>query len=81
MLEECAKYLESIIKPIVNYPEDVKVGKITDNRGVLLTLEVNENDIPTVIGKDGKFAQAVRVLLRTFGSKKDALIHYKIITE
>ena len=59
----------------------MNIKEIVDNRGVLVTLRVNDKDIPTVIGKKGKFAQAIRTILRTYGSRSDSLIHFKIETE
>jgi len=79
-MNEC-NYLENIIKPLVTCPDEVEVKKIIDDRGVLLTLKVNPKDIPTVIGKEGKFAQAIRIILRTYGSRQEALIHFKILLD
>jgi len=74
------KLLASIVEGVVEYPKDVEIERTIDARGVLLTLKVNNKDIPTIIGKEGKFAKALRCILRTFGSKSNARISLKIIT-
>lgn len=81
MEDSTVAFLRSIISAVVTKPEEVSITRIVDDRGVLLTLTVSKCDIPTVIGKEGKFAQSVRTILRTFGSRQDALIHLKIITD
>lgn len=71
-------YLRTIIEPLVKYPKDLKIEKITDDRGVLLTVSSNPVDAPVLIGKKGQFAKALRIIMRTYGSKIDALLHIKI---
>lgn len=77
---EETKLLETIVTCLVENPEDVKIDRTTDARGVLLTLQVNDKDIPTIIGKEGKFAKALRCILRTFGSRTNSRISLKIVT-
>ena len=74
------KLLTTIVESLVEFPKDVEIERTIDARGVLLTLKVNKADIPTIIGKEGKFAKALRCILRTFGSKSNARISLKIIT-
>jgi len=71
-------YLLAILRPLVTYPEDLKVERIVDDRGVLLVVTTNPTDAPVIIGKKGQFAKALRTILRTYGSKIDALLHIKI---
>ena len=71
-------FLESIIKTIVNNPNDVQVDRTVDEMGVLLTLKVNPEDMGFVIGKRGQTAQAVRTLLKNIGNKINARINLKI---
>ncbi len=77
---EETKFLAGIVEGVVEFPKDVEIEKTIDARGVLLTLKVNQKDIPTIIGKEGQFAKALRKILRTFGSKSNARISLKIVT-
>ena len=70
---------EFIVKSIVDYPDEVEVGRTIDEMGVLLELTVNPEDMGKVIGKDGKTAKSIRTLLRVLGAKNDARLNLKII--
>ena len=66
------QFVEYIVKTLVNNPDKVVVDRKIDEKGVLLTLTVDPEDIGRVIGKRGVTAQAIRVLLRALGTKQDA---------
>jgi len=72
------EFLEVVIKAIVNHPDDVKVERVVDERGVLLTLDVNPSDMGYVIGRQGQTARAVRTLLKIVGAKNNARVNLKI---
>ena len=73
------QFVEYIVKTLVNNPEMVQVERTIDEKGVLLTLTVDPEDIGRVIGKRGVTAQAIRVLLRALGTKQDARFNLKIV--
>ena len=73
------QFVEYIVKTLVNNPGNVAVDRTIDEKGVLLTLTVDPEDIGRVIGKRGVTAQAIRVLLRALGTKQDARFNLKIV--
>jgi len=73
------QFVEYIIKSLVSKPEAVKVDRSVDERGVLLELTVDPEDLGRVIGKRGATAQSLRTLLRALGTKNDARYNLKII--
>ena len=73
------QFVEYIVKTLVNNPDKVEVERTIDEKGVLLTLTVDPEDIGRVIGKRGVTAQAIRVLLRALGTKQDARFNLKIV--
>jgi len=73
------QFVEYIVKSLVNNPDDVIVDRIIDEKGVLLTLTVNPDDLGRVIGKRGVTAQSLRTLLRALGTKNDARYNLKIV--
>lgn len=73
------QFIEYIVKSVVGNPEDVIVDRIIDEKGVLLTLTVNPEDLGRVIGKRGITAQSLRTLLRALGTKNDARYNLKIV--
>src|SRR3989442_155103 len=73
------QFVEYIVKSLVGHPDDVKVERRIDEKGVLLELSVNPEDLGRVIGKRGSTAQSLRTLLRALGTKNDARYNLKII--
>ena len=73
------QFVEYIVKTLVNNPDKVSVERTIDEKGVLLTLTVDPEDVGRVIGKRGVTAQALRVLLRALGTKQDARYNLKIV--
>jgi predicted RNA-binding protein YlqC (UPF0109 family) len=73
------QFIEYIVKSLVGNPDDVVVERIIDEKGVLLTLTVNPDDLGRVIGKRGVTAQSLRTLLRALGTKNDARYNLKIV--
>ena len=73
------QFIEYIVKELVGYPDDVVVERRIDEKGVLLELTVNPEDLGRVIGKRGVTAQSLRTLLRALGTKNDARYNLKII--
>lgn len=72
------EFVEYIIKGIVNHPEDVRTERTVDERGVLITLHINPDDMGYVIGRQGQTARAVRTLLKIVGAKNNARVNLKI---
>jgi predicted RNA-binding protein YlqC (UPF0109 family) len=79
MTEADEKFVEDVVKAIVENPDDVKTERTIDERGVLIKLYVNPEDMGKIIGKDGKTAKAIRTLLRVFGAKNNARLNLKIV--
>ena len=73
------QFIEYIVKSLVGHPDDVSVERLIDEKGVLLSLTVNPEDLGRVIGKRGVTAQSLRTLLRALGTKNDARYNLKII--
>ena len=73
------QFVEYVVKSLVGHPDDVVVERLIDEKGVLLTLTVNPEDLGRVIGKRGGTAQSLRTLLRALGTKNDARYNLKIV--
>lgn len=73
------QFIEYIVKSLVGNPDDVKLARTIDEKGVLLELTVNPEDLGRVIGKRGATAQSLRTLLRALGTKNDARYNLKIV--
>ena len=77
-MESDTKFLEFVVKSLVDHPGDVKIQRTVDEMGVLITLDVNREDMGKIIGRSGNTAKAVRTLLRVVGMKNNARVNLKI---
>jgi predicted RNA-binding protein YlqC (UPF0109 family) len=73
------QFIEYIVKSLVGNPDAVKIERRIDEKGVLLELTVDPEDLGRVIGKRGATAQSLRTLLRALGTKNDARYNLKIV--
>jgi predicted RNA-binding protein YlqC (UPF0109 family) len=73
------QFIEYIVKSIVGNPDAVEIKRTIDEKGVLLELTVDIEDLGRVIGKRGATAQSLRTLLRALGTKNDARYNLKIL--
>ncbi len=73
------QFVEYIVTSLVEHPDDVVVDRIVDEKGVLLTLTVNPEDLGRVIGRRGATAQSLRTMLRALGMKNSARYNLKIV--
>lgn len=78
MAEKDQEFLEYVVGSIVDKPKAVKINRTVDERGVLLELTVDPEDMGKIIGKAGATAKAIRTLLRVLGAKSDARFNLKI---
>lgn len=73
------QFIEFVVKSLVGKPDKVIVERRIDEKGVLLELTVDPEDLGRVIGKRGATAQSLRTLLRALGTKNDARYNLKIV--
>jgi hypothetical protein len=55
--------VEYIAKGLVDYPDQVKVSEIEGEKTSVIELSVAKEDLGKVIGKQGRTARAIRVIL------------------
>jgi len=73
------EFVEYVLKTVVDNPDDVHVDRTIDEMGVLLSVNVNPDDMGKVIGKAGATAKSLRTLLRVLGSHNDERVNLKIV--
>lgn len=66
--------LDYLARELVDDPDAVRVEQIDDERGVLLTLRVAQDDMGKVIGRGGRTARAIRIVTKAAGMR--AGIHH-----
>lgn len=71
------KLITTIVKPLVEYPDDVKIKHQETDRFHEYHLQTNPKDIGRIIGKKGHVAQTIRTIIysvRVKGPKRVRLI-------
>src|SRR4030043_1686267 len=77
-MERDQEFVEYVVKALVDTPDAVKATRTIDERGVLITLDVDSKDMGMIIGREGATAKAIRTLLRVVGAKNNARVNLKI---
>jgi predicted RNA-binding protein YlqC (UPF0109 family) len=70
--------IETIVKPLVDFPDDVHVGVTEDDNRVTYQLSVNKTDMGKVIGKQGRVAKAIRTVVYAAGSSQQKKVFLEI---
>ena len=71
--------LEAIVKPLVQFPEEVNVTLVEREDAQLLELRVNPSDMGKVIGKQGRIAKAIRTVMRAASGRDGKKVIVDII--
>ena len=61
--------LESIAKALVDNPDQVQVRAIEGEEVAVLELRVDPSDLAKVIGRQGRMAESIRIILGAVGMK------------
>ena len=78
MAAEDQKFLETLVKMLVNNPKKVKVTRTVNERGVLLTIDVDPEDLGSMVGKQGRNINSIRHLVRMIGLKNKSFVSVKL---
>lgn len=71
--------VEMIAKSLVDNPEKVQVSQLEGEQTTILELKVAQEDLGKVIGKQGRTARAIRVILGAAGMKLKRRFNLEII--
>lgn len=63
------KMIEYIVRNLVTNQDDVTIETTEENGINIIHVQVAEEDVGKVIGKNGKIAQSLRTILRSASSK------------
>lgn len=71
--------VELIAKALVDQPEKVVVSQLEGEQTTILELKVAPEDLGKVIGKQGRTARAIRIILGASGMKLKRRFNLEII--
>ena len=71
--------IESVVTPLVDYPEDIVVKMREEEKKLIYHLTVNEQDVGKIIGKNGRIAKAIRTVVYAAKSDTNKRIYLDIM--
>ncbi len=71
--------VELIAKSLVDNPDKVQVSQLNGEQSSIIELSVAPDDVGKVIGKQGRNAQAIRLILGAAGMKMKKRFNLEII--
>lgn len=75
------EFVEKIVKQLVDYPEKVSVTEVDGERTTVIELRVAKEDLGKVIGREGRIAKAIRVLLSASTSREQKKCVLEIVED
>lgn len=78
MMADFKTILADIVKPIVVYPDEVIITEEEKGDTVTLTLNVNPSDMGKVIGKHGKIARSLRLIMKAAATQCGKKVNVEI---
>ncbi len=75
------EFVESIIKQIVDFPDEVQVQEVKAERVILLEIRVAKKDMGKVIGKGGRVANALRTIVGAAAAKQKKRVMVEILED
>jgi predicted RNA-binding protein YlqC (UPF0109 family) len=62
--------IEYIARSLVDRPDQVKVTQVEGEQSVIFELQVAQEDMGKIIGKEGRIANAMRTLLKVAAARE-----------
>lgn len=76
---DAVEFLKFIVTSLVQNDKDVEIERKDDEMGTLLLLKTHKEDMGTIIGKGWKTIDAIRTVLRVYGSKTNSRLNLKVV--
>lgn len=78
--EDIAGLVESIVRPLVDNPDDLVVeGRESEDGSIFVEVRVNEEDAGKVIGRQGRVIKSIRTLCRAVASRFDKHVEVELL--
>ena len=71
--------LEMLVKSLVDNTENVEITEKENGNAVTLEIRVDPSDMGKIIGKQGRIAKAIRVLMKAYATKVGKKVSVEIL--
>lgn len=72
-------FVEYAVRALVDFPDEVSVEEVADDKGVTLRVKVNPSDAGKVIGRQGRTIQCLRGLLYGAAAREGKRAHLELL--
>lgn len=69
-IKESEAYLVCILNALIEHPDALKVKTVAGRRSVIFEIEACPRDLPWLIGRKGRTAEALRELMSSLGGRR-----------
>ncbi len=73
------EFVRYTLEQICEHKSDIVLEEKDDDRGTLISVSVNDQDMGKLIGKAGKTISALRLLVRAMGARENKKINLKVL--
>ena len=73
------EFIEYILNQIVSKPDEIEVNEVTQNGLTVYEINVHEDDMGLVIGKNGRTIRSIRSLIKSKAIKDGVRIRVELI--
>lgn len=72
--------VEMLAKSLVDVPEKVVVKETVGDNVIVIEIEVEDEDVGKIIGKEGRIANAIRTIAKASGAKNGKKVTVEIMS-
>jgi predicted RNA-binding protein YlqC (UPF0109 family) len=73
--------VEIMVRNLVDTPEEVNIKETAGDSIIILEINVSEDDVGKVIGKEGRIANAIRTIVKAAAAKQEKKVTVEIVTQ
>lgn len=75
------EYLHFLLASLLDNSEAIHITETLDERGLLLSVRLDPQDVGTIIGRSGRTIDALRTMMRIFATKNTQRLSIKLLEE
>jgi uncharacterized protein len=73
--------VETLAKALVDKPDEVRINETEGESVIILEINVADDDVGKIIGKEGRIANAIRTVVKAAAAKQKKKVTVEIITK
>ncbi len=78
-IQKVAESFETLVKLMLEKPDEMTMAVVPDGPGSIFRVTVAQGDVGVLIGKEGRIARSLRIILLAIGMKTKQKISLDII--